>query len=161
MDEMATLKKGATRARWDRAIREESFDLIRHRKLIETTAEHFLAVPKAGGVSTTCFCAASTILRSICTGCPGRFCPKPNWPTVRHKERRAITWEEHQKIIQRELNPATRAYYELLWHLGGAQSDIVNLTAEDIDWKGRTISYRRQLENPPQRRPVVSGAGAN
>jgi hypothetical protein len=28
--------------------------------------------------------------------------PKPNWPVVRHQEKRAITFEEHQKIIHRE-----------------------------------------------------------
>jgi integrase len=74
---------------------------------------------------------------------PWPVLPKPNWPRVRHREKRAITFEEHQKIIARELNPATRAFYELLWHLGGSQSDIATLTAEDIDWKDRTISYRR------------------
>jgi integrase len=69
--------------------------------------------------------------------------PKPNWPTVKHKDKRAITFDEHQKIITRELNPATRAYYELLWHLGGAQTDVATLTAEDVDWQDRTIAYRR------------------
>ncbi len=32
----------------------------------------------------------------------------------------------------------------MLWHLGGAQTDIANLKAEDIDWKDRTIAYRRR-----------------
>jgi hypothetical protein len=27
----------------------------------------------------------------------------------------------------------------LLWHLGGAQSDVAALRAEDIDWKQRVI----------------------
>jgi len=36
-----------------------------------------------------------------------------------------------------------RAYYELLWHLGGAQTDVATLTAEDINWKDHTIAYRR------------------
>jgi len=66
-----------------------------------------------------------------------------HWPAVKHGEKRAITFEEHQKIISREFNPATRAYYELLWHLGGAQKDVATLTAEDINWKDRTIAYRR------------------
>jgi integrase len=74
---------------------------------------------------------------------PWPVLPKPNWPPVKHGEKRAITFEEHQKIITRELNPATRAYYELLWHLGGAQSDVATLTAEDINWKDRTLAYRR------------------
>ena len=32
----------------------------------------------------------------------------------------------------------------LCWHLGGSQGDIANLTAEDIDWDNRVVSYRRQ-----------------
>ena len=30
-----------------------------------------------------------------------------------------------------------------MWHLGGAQSDIATLRAEDIDWTQRTIAYGR------------------
>jgi hypothetical protein len=55
---------------------------------------------------------------------PWAILPKPNWQPVQHKEKRAITLEEHQKIIDREFNPSTRAFYQLLWHLGGAQADI-------------------------------------
>ena len=62
---------------------------------------------------------------------------------MEYKERRAITFDEHQKILAREGNPATRAFLQLLWHLGGSQSDIATLTAEDIDWKARTIAYQR------------------
>jgi len=36
-----------------------------------------------------------------------------------------------------------RAFYELLWHLGGSQTDIARLAAENIDWPRQTISYRR------------------
>jgi len=37
-----------------------------------------------------------------------------------------------------------RNFYELCWHLGGSQSDIANLAAEDIDWPNQTIAYARQ-----------------
>src|SRR2546427_4687610 len=30
-----------------------------------------------------------------------------------------------------------RSFYELCWHLGGSQSDVANLNADDIDWKDR------------------------
>jgi integrase len=36
-----------------------------------------------------------------------------------------------------------RAYYALLWHLGGSQTDMASLRAEDVDWESRTISYAR------------------
>jgi integrase len=63
---------------------------------------------------------------------------------VRFKEKRAITWEEHQAIVGRESNAERRAFYELCWHLGGAQSDVAGLTAEDIDWQTKVVSFRRK-----------------
>ncbi len=32
----------------------------------------------------------------------------------------------------------------MCWHLGGSQTDIANLKAEDIDWPNQTIAYNRQ-----------------
>jgi integrase len=144
MEVLATQKSGNTLLRWQTATRDRAFDSLRHRKLIETTADHFLAVLKAGSISTNMFLRRLHNYAVNMRWVPLPVLPKPNWPIVRHQERRAITFQEHQKIIERELNPATRAYYELLWHLGGAQTDIATLTAEDIDWKDRTIAYRRQ-----------------
>jgi integrase len=42
-----------------------------------------------------------------------------------------------------ENNPEWRAFYQLLWCLGRAQTDIATLRAEDVDWADRTISYTR------------------
>jgi integrase len=42
-----------------------------------------------------------------------------------------------------------RAYYELLWHLGGSQTDMARLTAEAIDWQRQTIAYRRCKTGTP------------
>jgi integrase len=75
---------------------------------------------------------------------PWPVLPKRRWPAVQHKERRAITFEEHQRIIKRGRNPEIRAYYQLLWHLGGSQTDIADLTADGIDWKDRAVSYQRR-----------------
>jgi prepilin-type processing-associated H-X9-DG protein len=70
--------------------------------------------------------------------------PKKQWPKIRFKEKRAVTAEEHKAIIATEKNPERRAFYELCWHLGGAQSDMANLVAEDIDWQTRTVSFYRK-----------------
>jgi integrase len=143
MEQIVSTKTGSTRERWAYAIKDGAFDLIRHRKLIETTAEQFLAVLKQGGVSTNVYLRRAHNFALNNNWLPRPVLPKPNWPVVRHKDKRGITFEEHQKIINREHNPATRAFYQLLWHLGGSQTDVATLTAEDIDWKNRTISYRR------------------
>jgi integrase len=37
-----------------------------------------------------------------------------------------------------------RDFYELLWHIGAAQSDAAYLRAEDINWPARTIAYTRR-----------------
>jgi integrase len=59
-------------------------------------------------------------------------------------DKRAITSEEHHLIIEREKNPERRSFYELCWHLGGSQTDIANLKAEDIDWPNQTIAFARR-----------------
>jgi integrase len=42
-----------------------------------------------------------------------------------------------------------RALYELCWHLGGSQTDIANLAAENIDWSDRVIAYARRKTGSP------------
>jgi integrase len=106
-------------------------------------------VLNAGTISTNMFLRR---LHNFAVGMhwlPWPVLPKRRWPAVEHKERRAITADEHQRIIEREHNSEIRAYYEFLWHLGGSQTDIAELTAEDVDWADRTISYRRNKTNVP------------
>lgn len=144
MEQLTAIKTGSTQDRWRYAVQDKAFNLIRQRKVIETNAEHFLATLRAGNISTNMYLRRIHNFALGMHWLPWPVLPKLQWPKVRHNEKRAITWEEHHKIIAREHNPATRAYYQLLWHLGGAQSDIATLTAEDIDWRARTIAYRRQ-----------------
>jgi integrase len=143
MEQIIGVKRGNTRERWEYASKDLALDLIRDRKLIQTSAEHFLDVLKNGSVTTNVYLRRTHNYAIGMHWLPWPVLPKAHWPAVQYKEKRAITFEEHQKIIQREHNPATRAYYQLLWHLGGAQTDIATLTAEDIDWNDRTIAYRR------------------
>ena len=81
--------------------------------------------------------------------------PKRQWPLVRFKDKRAITWEEHCKIIAREQNPERKAFYQLAWYLGASQSDLAHLQAEDVDWQARIICFVRMKTRwrglqPPQ-----------
>ena len=70
--------------------------------------------------------------------------PRRQWPKVRYAARKAITEEQYLQIIEREQNPEKQAFYQLLWHLGGSQTDIAILTAEAIDWTTRTINFPRK-----------------
>ena len=68
---------------------------------------------------------------------------KRQWPVIEFKEKRAITWEEHCRIVERENNPERKAFYKLAWHLGASQSDLACLEAENVDWDSHVISYKR------------------
>jgi hypothetical protein len=48
MDAMAPLKTGPTQRRWTAAMRDKAFDLIRHRKLMETASELIFAGSQFG-----------------------------------------------------------------------------------------------------------------
>ena len=74
---------------------------------------------------------------------PWSVLPKKRWRKIQFKEKRGVTWDEHQKILAGESNPELRDYYEVLWHLGGSQTDMASLRVGDIDWTNRTISYAR------------------
>lgn len=144
MDAVAQGKTGATQERWLRANKDHAFDLIRDLRILETQAEHFLAVLKCGTVATNVFLRRIHNFALDMGWLPWPVIPKRQWPKVEYGDKRAICFAEHADIVEREQNPERRAFYELCWHLGGSQGDIANLTAEDIDWQNRTISYHRK-----------------
>jgi integrase len=69
--------------------------------------------------------------------------PKRQWPLVRFKDKRAITWEEHCKVVDREQNPERKAFYQLAWYVGASQSDLAHLQAEDVDWQTQIVCFVR------------------
>ena len=143
MTQIVSLKTGSTQSRWQTAIRDKALDGIRQRRLIETAAEHFLAALQAGTVATNVYLRRIHHFAVAMHWLPWPVLPKLHWPKIEHQVKRAITADEHQRIIQAERTAAHRAYYELLWHLGGAQTDMARLKAEDIDWQRKVISYER------------------
>lgn len=144
LDALIATKRGSTQQRWMYVGREKAMVSLFPRVLLETHAEHLLSVLKGGTVST------NVHLRKLHNFCldmgwlPWPILPKRQWPTVEFKEKRAIREEEHRAIVEREPNIETRNFYELLWHLGGSQTDVATLTAEHVDWSDRVISYFRQ-----------------
>jgi hypothetical protein len=143
MDELVKTKHGKWGERWGRAIIEKPFDLIRDLPIIETQAEHFLKVLQVGTVSTNVYLRRihNFVLDMGWLPCP--ILPKRQWPAVRYKEKRAITHEEHLAVLHNEKIDERRAFYQLCWHLGGSQTDIANLNAEDVDWRDHVISFAR------------------
>ena len=68
---------------------------------------------------------------------------------MKFKDKRAITLEEHQRIIAAKVNPERKALYQLCWHLGASQGDIANLKGEDVDWQNSSVSFTRKKTGVP------------
>jgi integrase len=144
MDEMVKLKKGDTQHRWQTAIKDKAFDLIRHLPLLETRPEHFLRVLETGKVSTNVYLRRLHNFALDMTWLPWPVLPKKRWPVVEFKDKRAITLAEHLAVVARENNPERKAFYKLAWHLGASQSDLAFLESENVDWENHTIGYARK-----------------
>ena len=144
IDEIMKIKEGVTLDRWARARQDKAFDLIRNMRLIDTQGEHFLSVLRRGTVSTNVFLRRMHNFALDMNWLLCSILPRKHWPPVRFNEKRAITFDEHQRILMDEHNPELKLFYALLWHLGGSQSDIATLCSEDIDWTDRTIGYSRK-----------------
>jgi len=144
MDEIPKLKTGDTQARWFTAIKDKAFDSLRNLVVLETQAEHFLKVLESGSISTNIYLRRIHNFALDMNWLPWPVLPKKRWPAVKFKEKRGITLAEHLAIVARELNPERKAFYQLAWHLGAAQSDIAFLEAENIDWEHNVISFARK-----------------
>ncbi|MGD0410791.1 MAG: hypothetical protein ABSC18_03750 [Verrucomicrobiota bacterium] len=143
MEDIIQDKKGPTLHRWKTAIKDPAFDFIRKKIVVMTLPDDFMAVLRAGTVSTNVY------LRRLQNHCldmgwlPVPILPKKKFPKIEHKEKRAITWDEHCRIIAREGNPERRDFYDLCWYFGGSQSDIAGLQAEDLDYDLHCFVYDR------------------
>lgn len=142
-------KAGSTRHRIETARRDKALSNMLNQVILRTRAEDIFAALNSGGVST------NTYLRrfhnfALDMGWISRpILPRPLWPKVRPQRRMAVTLEQHQRIVERELNLERRAYYQLCWFLGGANSDMACLRAENIDWSQQMVSFiRRKTQTP-------------
>lgn len=148
-DEIVATKTGTTGYRWKTAIKDKAFDLIRTMPVMETRSEHLLKVLRTGTVSTNVYLRRAHNFVVDMNWVAGSILPRRQWPKVVFKDKRAITLEEHLRIVEREKNVERRTYYQLLWHLGSSQSDLALLRADDIDWTERSISFSRSKTKVP------------
>jgi integrase len=149
IESLTNSKQGANQHRWQTAARDNAFVPLLPRIIIETPGELLLKVLQCGTVSTNVFLRR---LHNFCVDMnwlPWPLIPKRQWPVVRFKEKRAVTLEEHQRIIAAEVNPERKILYQLCWHLGASQGDIANLKGEDVDWQNGTVSFVRKKTGVP------------
>jgi integrase len=143
MDQIQTHGKESSRTRYVRAMKSKAFNPIRKIKLVETTAEDLLAVVSCRKVSVVHYLKR---LHNLALGLGWIAFPvlAPRlWPKPNYKPKRAITLEEHQRILAAEKNPERKLYYQLLWEVGASQSDAAMLTADNIDREMNTLFYTR------------------
>src|SRR6266496_1632847 len=117
IDALTNTKQGANRERWLRVVKDRALVPLLPRVIIETQGELMLRVLQTGTVSTNVYLRR---LHNFCVDMnwlPWPLVPKRQWPVVRFKDKRAITWEEHCRIVAREQNPERKAFYQLAWHL--------------------------------------------
>ncbi|HEX4639728.1 MAG TPA: tyrosine-type recombinase/integrase [Chthoniobacterales bacterium] len=154
MDEMATHGILTTQQRCARGFRSKAYDPIRNNPLVQTTGEDLLRVVHANGNCVAHYLRRLHNLALDLGWLPWPILAKRAWPRIQSQSKRAITAEEHAAVIASEKNPERRAYYELLYETGAAQTDAANLTAEDVDWKNSVLIYRRKklgLSSEPSR----------
>ena len=144
MDEIVKLRRGETQHRWKTAVKDRALDLMRNLPVLQTRSEHFLRVLESGKVSTNVYLRRLHNFALDMSWLPWPVLAKRQWPKVEYKDKRAITWAEHQAIVAREQNPERKAFYQLAWHLGASQSDMAFLEAENIDWEHNVISFARK-----------------
>jgi integrase len=149
IDALVAAKQERSRPRWLRSVKHPAFDHIRRRLIIETHAEHFLAVLRAGTLSTNMHLRQIQNFALDLSWLPRPIIPRRQWPAVHFRERRAITRSEHERVVAVDPNPERQLFYEVAWHLGASQTDIALLTAENIDWQARVISFERLKTRQP------------
>ena len=143
MDEFCQRGRASSRARYGRAMNSAPFAALRTKKIVDTTPDDLRAVLADGKPSTNHFLRRVHNLAVGMGWLPWPVIPTKLWPAIQIKRKRGVTTEEHRQIIAAESNVERRHFYELLWEVGAAQTDAVMLTAENIDWSRRVLSYQR------------------
>jgi integrase len=144
MEQLQSRGKDSSKERYASVFKSASFNALRNKRLLETTADDFFAVFKEGKVSIIHFLKR---LHNFALNVGWMALPivAPYlWPKYEVKDQRGITLDEHENILAREKHAEWKLYLELLWETGAAQGDAANLTAENIEWSSRTITYFRK-----------------
>lgn len=144
MDCFCAHGKPQTQEHRKRITSHRHFDRIRSKSILETTADDFLKILKIGGVMVHTYLHCLQSLALGLNWLPWPILPNKLWPVLRTKPKRGVTAAEHQQIVSTETNAERRLYYELLWEVGASQTDAASLSAENVDWRTRLLTYQRR-----------------
>ncbi len=105
MDEMARYGKDSTKLRASRTFRAKAFNGIRHKPIVQTIPDDFLAIIHGSGNATVHYLRRLHNL-ALDLGClPWPVLAKRGWAKISTKRTRAVTAAEHALIIASEKNP--------------------------------------------------------
>jgi integrase len=156
-------KEGPSWKRWQKFMRSEPLKDLRNMPLLLTENTHLLAVMRdeTAGVSTNKFLRMCHNRALDMGWILAPVLSKKMWPKFVYKERRAITADEHQRIMDAEQLEDYRLYYDLLWNTGGSQSDIASLTEKSVNWVKRRLTFGRRKLRGKGLVPVLMAIGPN
>jgi Phage integrase family len=146
MKEMEQAYTGSTLARWRTQIKSVPFQGLRKLPLLHTESSHFLSVlrhPRAG-TSTQKWLR---ILHNRALDLGWILAPvmaRRIWPKLKTKRAKAITADQHARLIAAEKDDEFRHYLQMLWEIGGAQTDTARLHRDNVDLFNRRVTYNRQ-----------------
>lgn len=134
-----------TQKRTRRALSNRAFGPLRDKVIHETSSGDFLSVLDDKKHSTLHYLKMLQSLAVNLGWLAGRtILPKLCWPKLIAREKRAITWNEHQRIIESEKNLERRLFYDVLWETGASQTDAANLSRRSIDKDQGVLVYHRE-----------------
>ena len=115
LEQLQSRGKDSSRERYASVFKSPSFDGLRNKKLLETTADDFFAVFKQGKVAITYFLKRLHNF-ALSLGWIALPVVAPYlWPKYEAKERRGITPDEQQSILAIEKKAEWKLFLELLW----------------------------------------------
>ena len=104
MEQLQARGKDSSRERYASVFKSPSFDGLRNKKLLETTADDFFAVFKDGKVSIVYFLKRLHNFALSLGWIAIPIVAPYLWPKYEAKDRRGITQDEHQSVLQQEKN---------------------------------------------------------
>lgn len=144
MDEYARKGKPQTQERKGRVFRMADFDPIRGKLVISTVAEDFFAVLRSDKVTTNRYLIQLQNFAVDVGWAPRPIIPRRSFPKPQKRiHTRAITREEHERILAAEQDTERFLYYWLLWEIGASQSDAAKLRADNFDLKKGILMFER------------------
>jgi hypothetical protein len=139
LERFCTRDNPATKARHERFAKSKPMDFLRNKKLLDTTADDLFHAIKIGTKSTLWFLQT---LHNDAFGIGWLLSPivyPKNWPKKTKTKRKAITAEQHKKLVESFQSQEWRLYLELLWLTGASQTDGANLNNTNINWQERVL----------------------